>query len=185
MHRARTFTAVSLAVLLAAAAPAAAKSPHSEQRGGKKPLGSIVSFDPATSALVVDVAGDEDLTATVAEDAQVKLEHRGSHRRSKAHGNPSNGSLEDLVAGALVLRMKVEDEEVTKIRLRPAPAAETPPAEGDQSQDGTGGEDDVAGETPDEDEILDEGDTPDAGGDDTSTDGEDADTPDDGESGDV
>ncbi len=179
MHRlaARTVTAVSLAALIAGAAPVQAKSPHSEHRGGKKPIGEIVSFDAATSALVVELADGEEVTATVAEDAQVKLEHRGSHRRSKGRGNPSEGSLDDLVPGALVLRMKTEDEEVTKIRLRPAPpTAETPPAEtpaeGDQSEDGTGGEDDVADDATDDT-------------DDSTDDAADTDTPDDGESGGV
>lgn len=185
MHRlsARTVTAVSLVALIAAAAPVQAKSPHSGRSGGKKPIGEVVSFDAATSALVVDLNDGEELTTTVAEDAQVKLEHRGSHRRNKGHGNPSKGSLEDLVAGALVLRMKVEDDEVTKIRLRPVPApVETPPAEGDQSQDGTGGSDDVLEDPDDSDDDDASGDD---STDDTTEEGADADTPDDGESGDV
>jgi hypothetical protein len=182
VHRApRIVTALSLAALVAGAAPVQAKSPHSEHRGGKKPIGEVVSFDAATSALVLELAGGEELTATVDEDARVKLEHRGSQRRNKGHGNPSNGSLEDLAAGALVLRMKIEDEEITKIRLRPAPAPaeETPPAEGDQSQDGTGGDDDVAADPADSDS-----DDSDDSDDDQTDEGEDADTPDDGESGD-
>ena len=189
MHRltARTVTALSLVALVATAAPAPAKSSRSDHRGGKKPIGEVVSFDAATSALVLELANGEELTATVDEDAQVKLEHRGSHRRNKGHGNPSNGSLEDLVAGALVLRMKVEDEEVTKIRLRPATApAETPaekPDEGDQSQDGTGGSEDVVEDPADGD--GDAGDSGDELADDSTEEGEDADSPDDGASGDV
>ncbi len=184
MHRiaARTVTALSLAALLGtAAAPAQARSPHAEQRGGKKPVGEIVSFDPATATLVLELSGGDAMTATIDPDAQVKLEHRGRHRGTKGHGNPSEGSLEDLVAGALVLRMKVEDEEVTKIRLRPAP--EAPPAtvpEGDRSPDGSGGSDDVEAEDP-ADELSE--DTTDQT--DEETDDENADTPDDGESGDA
>ena len=197
MHRnaARTATALSLAALLAGAAlPAQAKSPHSERRGGKKPIGEIVSFDEATSTLIVDLADGEDLTATVDPDVQVKIEHRGRHHRSKGHGNPSEGSIEDLTAGALVLRIKTDDDEITKIRLRPAPA-EGPAAEGDDdgddstlpAEDGDDAEEiegdssDAApgDESPGDDvEAPDDSDTPD---DSTDTPDNDLDTPDDGE----
>jgi hypothetical protein len=193
-NAARTATALSLAALLAGAAlPAQAKSPHSEQRGSKKPIGEIVSFDEATSTLIVDLADGEDLTATVDADVQVKIEHRGRHHRSKGHGNPSEGSLEDLTAGALVLRIKTDDDEITKIRLRPAPA-EAPAAEGDDGDDSTlpaedgddaeeieGDSGDAApgDESPGDDvEGPDDSDTPD---DSTDTPDDNVDTPDDGE----
>lgn len=181
MHRAvsRTVTAVSLAGLLAGAAlPAQAKSPHSEHRGGKKAVGTVVSFDEATSLLVVDLAEGEDLTAAVDPDVQVKLEHRGQHRKSKGHGNPSRGSTDDLVAGAQVLRVKLEDETVTKIRLRPAPAVTAPagPAEDDDSGDALPDADPADEPSNDVDTDEDE-DTSDDDGDD------DVDTPDDGDSG--
>jgi hypothetical protein len=122
VHRsARTLTVVCLAGLLAAASlPAGAKSPRPKQHRGKKALGEVVSFDAATSTLVVDLPGDEDFTGAVAPDVQVKLDHRGwIERRDGSHGNPTEGSVEDLVAGTPVLRMKVEDDLVTKIRIRP------------------------------------------------------------------
>ena len=161
---ARALAALSLAALLAGAAfPALAKSPHFEQRGGKKALGEIVSFDPATSALVVETTGGDELTVTVDPEVKVKLEHRGRYRRSgDGHGNPSRGSLDDIVGGALVLRLKTEDNAVTKIRLRPAPEAPIVPSDegeededtGDALPDGSSGEDvddtdDT--DTPDED----------------------------------
>ena len=178
MHRlaARTVTVVSLAALLASASfPALAKSPHPERRGGKKAIGEVVSFDAATAALVVELTDGEELTASVDPDAQVKLEHRGRHR-GEGHGNPGKGSLADLVAGAKVLRLKFEDELVTKIRLRPAPATALPelPAEDDSTDDTADAApgDDSAGAADDveEDDIDDEDDT---------------DTPDDDPSGDV
>ncbi|MFN2587493.1 MAG: hypothetical protein ABR613_05160 [Actinomycetota bacterium] len=164
---ARTVIALSLAALVgSAAAPAAARSPHAGPRGGKKPIGEVVSFDAATSALVLEVADGEEMIATVDRDAQVKLEHRGRHRGNKGHGSPSNGSLDDLVAGAVVVRMKLEDEKVTKIRLRPAPEAAAAPAEGDQSQDGAGdGSHDVEADDPSDDSTGD-----DSTGDDSTSD---------------
>lgn len=182
MHRAisRTVTAVSLAGLVAGGAlPAQAKSPHSEHRGGKKAVGAVVSFDEATSLLVVDLAEGEDLTATVDPDVQVKLEHRGKNRKSKS-GNPSRGSTDDLVAGAQVLRVKLEDETVTKIRLRHAPAVTPPatPAEDDDTDAGDALPDADPAEEPADDVGSDEDeDTSDDDGDD------DVDTPDDGDSG--
>ena len=163
VHRftARTLAVVSLAGILAAGSlPAGAKSSRSEHRGGKKALGEIVSFDAATAGLVVKLTSGDELTASVAPDAQVKLEHRGA-KRNKEHGNPTRGSLDDLVPGAAVLRLKLEDDAVTKIRLRPAPAPiETPvPTEaddlgGDDSDDETE-EEDSDDENPDEDESGD------------------------------
>ncbi len=139
MHRPsfRTLTLVALAGLLAAAAvPAHAKSSRPKQHRGKKAMGEIVSFDAATSTLVVDLPGDEDFTGTVDPDVQVKLDHRG-WKKSTSHGNPTEGSVEDLLPGTPVLRIKVEDDVVTKIRIRPTgEEAPLPPAE-----DGEGDED--------------------------------------------
>lgn len=109
--------AVPLLVLLLSvfvAAPALATKP-----GGKNPLGEVVSFDSATRTLSVRLNDGQTATATVAPDVQVKLEHRGNHARGKGHGNPSNGSVEDLVPGADVLRWKLEEGVLTKVRLRP------------------------------------------------------------------
>ncbi len=178
MHRfsARTLTVVSLVGLLAAASlPAQAKSSRPKQHRGKKALGEVVSFDAATSTLVVDLPGEEDFTGAVAPDVQVKLDHRGWNKRGDSSGNPTEGSVEDLLPGTPVLRMKIEDDLVTKIRIRPL-AEEAPPAEeendptetGDDSDEGDPAPEDPAGEDTetddsdnDPDDSLDTGDAED------------------------
>jgi hypothetical protein len=162
VHRfsARSLTVVALAGLLAAASlPALAKSSRPKQHRGKKAIGEVVSFDAATSALVVDVAGDEDFTGTVSPDVQVKLDHRGWNKKGESHGNPTEGSIEDLLPGTPVLRMKVEEDVVTKIRLRPTgDEAPMPPAEDGEEDEGDalpGDEapaDDVADDDPTDDD---------------------------------
>lgn len=156
MHRlsTRTLTVVSLVGLLAAASlPAYAKSSRPKQHRGKKALGEVVSFDAATSTLVVDLPGDEDFTGAVAPDVQVKLDHRGWNKRGDTSGNPTEGSVEDLLPGTPVLRMKVEDDLVTKIRVRPL-AEEAPPAEEEDDTTETG--DDPAVEDPDVEDPADD-----------------------------
>lgn len=179
MHRlsARTLTVVSLVGLLAAASlPAQAKSSRPKQHRGKKAIGEIVSFDQATSTLVVDLPG-EDFTGAVDPDVRVKLDHRGWAKKGSSHGgNPTEGSLDDLLPGTPVLRMKVEDDLVTKIRIRPvADAAPLPPAED--------GDEDDAGETDAED-GADSDDPTDDSTDDDSTDDSDS-NPDDEDLGDT
>lgn len=153
MHRSvRKLTVVVLAGLLAAAAlPAGAKSSRPKQHRGKKAMGEVVSFDAATSTLVVDLPGDEDFTGAVDPDVQVKLDHRGWKKKT-SHGNPTKGSLEDLLPGTPVLRMKVEDDLVTKIRIRPT-GEETPlpPAEDDGEEDEAEPDDDSTDDTSDDD----------------------------------
>lgn len=164
MHRfsARTLTVFSLVGLLAAASlPAQAKSSRPKLHRGKKAMGEIVSFDAATSTLVVDLPGEEDFTGAVDPDAQVKLDHRGWAKKGGSHGNRSEGSLDDLLPGAAVLRMKVQDDLVTKIRIRPS--AETPPP-ADDEDDSTEDEDATPGD-----------DSTDDSGDDDSTDDSDTD----------
>lgn len=193
MHRfsARTLTVVSLAALLAAASlPAGAKSSRPKQHRGKKAMGEIVSFDAATSMLVVDVPGDEDFTGAVDPDVQVKLDHRGWAKKGDSHGNPTAGSVEDLLPGTPVLRMKVEDDVVTKIRIRPTgeespvpPAEDGADAEGDESDAG----DALPGDEAPADDTSGEGDSTEDGADVPTDDttGGDADTnPDDEDSGD-
>ncbi len=139
MHRlTRTLTVVSLAGLLAVAAlPAQARSTRSEHRGGKKAVGEVVSFDATTSALVVALSGGDELTANVDPDVQVKLDHRGhaNKERERAHGNPTRGSVDDLVAGTPVLRLKLEEGVVTKIRLRPLPVETPAVPEGEEREE--------------------------------------------------
>lgn len=160
MHRlsARTLTVVSLVGLLAAASlPAQARSSRPKQHRGKKAMGEIVSFDAATSTLTVDLPGDEDFTGAVDPDVQVKLDHRGWNKRGDLHGNPTEGSVEDLLPGTPVLRMKVEDDVVTKIRIRPLAEPPLPPAEDEGEEDGEGA-------------LPDDGTSTDESGDDTSGD---------------
>jgi hypothetical protein len=154
VHRfaARTLTAVSLVALLGAITiPAHAKSARSEHRGGKKAVGEIVSYDEATSALVVERKDGEELSATVDPHAQVKLDARGYSKKDRGRGNPTEGSLQDLLPGTPVLRLRLEDGVVTKIRLRPL-APETPPmpeAE-DHGDAPEGAEDADAADAPDD-----------------------------------
>ncbi|MDQ4124965.1 MAG: hypothetical protein M3134_05105 [Actinomycetota bacterium] len=157
---------MALAGLLAAASlPAQAKSSRPKQHGGKKAVGEITSFDRATLTLSVDLPGDDDFTGAVDPDVQVKLDHRGWNKRGG--GNPTKGSLDDLLPGTPVLRMKVEDDLVTKIRLRPTgEESPLPPAEdGDEDEDALPGDD-----TPSDD-------TPADGGDDSADDSDDSDEP--------
>ncbi|HYP22556.1 MAG TPA: hypothetical protein VEV43_03195 [Actinomycetota bacterium] len=182
MHRSatRTLTVVALTGLLAAASlPAQAKSRHKEHRG-KKAMGEIVSFDEATMTLEVDLPGDEDFSGAVDPDARVKLDHRGWNKRGGSHGNPTEGSLDDLLPGAAVLRMKVEDDLVTKIRIRPIAEAPLPPAEDGDDEDALPGDETPADDTPGDDSTDDSEDDSDDDSDD-----EDADTnPDDEDLGD-
>ncbi|HEX2059065.1 MAG TPA: hypothetical protein VHI71_11945 [Actinomycetota bacterium] len=155
----RTLAVLSLAGLVAAAsAPAFARSSRPKQHRGKKAIGEIVSFDEATMTLTVDLPGEEDFTGAVDPDVQVKLDHRGWAKRGGGHGNPTEGSIDDLLPGTPVLRMKTEDDVVTKIRIRPLPDdAPLPPAEGDDSQGGDSTDD--SDSNPDDES---DGDTEDA-----------------------
>lgn len=179
MHRlvVRTVAVASLAALVAGGTlTAQAKSSRPKNWGGKKAVGTVLTFDAATLALTIDMAEGDDFAGTLAEDAKVKLDHRGHSRRGEGHGNPTRGSLEDLTAGAAVLRLKSEDGLVTKIRLRPAaPAAPTAPEDEGDSGDAAPGDDDPA------DDVLDDA-TDDTADEDTT---DDTDTPDDDASGDV
>ena len=110
--------ALATMVLALFAAPALA---HKEGTGGKKALGTVASFDGTT--LTVTMTDGSSFSGAVGDDVQVKVEHRGHKSHGKGHKKPSNGSVADLTAGAMVLRMKVKCDEVTKLRLRRVPAA--------------------------------------------------------------
>ena len=117
---------LSASLLFSASAAALA---HKGKGGGKKPRGVVTSFDAESLALEVELRNGDVFEGTVDPDVQVKLEHRGDHSRS---GNPSRGSMEDIVPGAMVLRMKVDDEGVVdKIRLRPEKKDPCAPDEGE------------------------------------------------------
>lgn len=114
--------AIALATMVLAlfAAPAAA---HKDGTGGKKAIGEVASFDGTT--LTVTMNDGSSFAGTVADDVQIKVEHRGHKEHGKGHEKPSNGSPEDLAAGAKILRMKVKCDEVVKLRIRRAPATTT------------------------------------------------------------
>jgi hypothetical protein len=123
MHnlRARWLVPFLTASLLVSAAAASTSLAKKGRGGGKKARGEVTSFDATTLALEVALRNGETFEGTVDPDVQVKLEHRGNHSHGNGHGNPSRGSLEDIVPGAQVLRMKFDDEGVVdKLRLRPA-----------------------------------------------------------------
>jgi hypothetical protein len=148
MHnrRARWLVPFLTASLLVSASAASTAFAHGKG-GGKKARGEVTSFDSTSMALVVAMRNGDTFEGTVDPDAQVKMEHRGNHSHGQGHGNPSRGSLEDILPGALVLRMKFDDEGVVdKIRLRKAavdpcePAVEEPTVEEPEGEDPEGEE---------------------------------------------
>jgi hypothetical protein len=153
----RTLTLLlALCVGLALAAPAVWAKPDkpSKPKKGKQAVGEVVSFDEAARTLVVTLRSGKSFTGTVAENVQVKVEHRG---KPATKGNPTKGSVTDLVAGAKVLKIKVKDGEVTKLRLRlvgsevvDAPGGEPEPSDSDEEE----AEDEEA-EVGDPEELLD------------------------------
>ena len=139
----------SLAVLAALALPLAyipaVASAHGGRGGGKKPMGTIASYDGTT--LTVTLADGSTETATTTDGTRVKIEHRGNHSHGRGHGNPSKGSLDDLSAGAFVLRMKLRDDTLEQIRIRPSETdAGSTCAADDESDDSCAGSDDSSGE---------------------------------------
>ncbi len=152
------------ALVLAFAAPALAHKQGSPRHhhGGKKPIGEVVSFDGTTLSVLKHSSG-ETVSGTVTEDTRIKLDHRG---RPAAKRNPTRGSVEDLVAGTKVLRLKLDDGMVEKVKLRkfetytPPPAECDDDAEGDEAESDEGdegdGDDDAEGEGENADEDADE-----------------------------
>ncbi len=163
MFRRTTAVLTAALVLGAVAAPAALANGRrdGEHNGGKKPVGTVASFDGTT--LTVAMKDGSSKTATAGDDTKVKIDHRG---RPAAKGNPTRGSLEDLVAGALVLRMKIDDGALEKVRIRraaaeaaPAPAASAPAADCAEDADSEGDEaDDAETEGDEADDAETEGD---------------------------
>ena len=116
------------------------KGKGQENRGGKKPVGTVTAYEPASNLLTATMKDGSTFSGTVAEDVQVKLDHRGNNGANKRK-KPSNGDETNIVPNAEILKMKVKCDEVTKLRLRAAtaqpldvepvvsePAAEEPPA---------------------------------------------------------
>jgi len=105
--------AVAALALASFAGPAGA---HRGKDKGKKAMGMIASFDGTT--LTVTTPAGETVTGTFTEETRVKVDHRGHHDRS---GNPTRGDVDDLTAGAFVLRMKIEEDgTLDKIWVRAA-----------------------------------------------------------------
>ena len=161
----RSGKVASAAILILAVAviagPAAA---HRGRGAGKKPMGTVTSFDGTT--LTVTTTSGEVVTGTVTEDTKVKKEHRGHHSRS---GNPSNGTVEDLTAGTFVLRMKLDDGVVEKIRVRsgaPHEAEEPETEEPETEEEAVDDESDGDETETDEDETETEDDEADEATDD-------------------
>ena len=143
------------AMLLSAAAPALAKGAGS---GGKKPIGTIVSFDGTT--LTMQATDGSTVSAPVSDDAQIKVAHRGRKGQEKTK-KPSNGTEANLVPGASVLRLKMKCGEIVKLRVRaaaPAASTTTTESEVDPSSTGTpvGDSSDPDCETDSTDEEADE-----------------------------
>jgi hypothetical protein len=135
---------------------AAAKTGH------KKVSGTVTAWD-GTTLEVTPANGDEPVSASVSPAAKVKLAHHGNHAHVK---NPSRGSLDDLSVGDQVLKMKIDGDEVTKIRLRQS---------GDEAEGTESDDDDDADETDDEECDEHDGDDDD----DEADDSDEGDDPDD------
>ena len=172
MHRLR-ITAAGAALLLAfAATPATAHQGHGT---GKKPMGTIESFDGTT--LTVTLSDGSSQSATTTDDTRVKVEHRGNHTHGRGHGNPSRGSLDDLQAGNFVLRMKMRGDTLEQIRIRRAPeSTDTVCTESDNADAESDGADDecAAPENPNDDATSDDDATDDATDDEDATDDDDS-----------
>ncbi len=169
MFRRTTAVLTAALVLGAVAAPAALANGRrdGERNGGKKPVGTVASFDGTT--LTVTMNDGSSKTATTDEDTRVKIDHRG---RPAAKGNPTRGSLEDLVAGALVLRMKTDDGALEKVRIRRAPAEAAPALAADCAEDA-----ETEGDEADDAETEgDESEDADTEGDESASEGEQGDT---------
>ena len=141
------------------AAPALAKGKGS---GGKKPVGTVVSFDGTT--LTMQAKDGSTLSAPVADDVQIKVDHRGRKGQDKTK-KPSNGTVADIVAGASVLRIKVKCDEVVKLRLKAAAAPvaattedETATSEADATEEGASGCADDSDEAASDEAAEDEAD---------------------------
>jgi hypothetical protein len=151
----------------------------------------VTSFDGVM--LTISMGNGGTLAAPVADDVQIKVQHRSNKDHAK---KPSNGTIADLVPGAKVMRIKVWCQEVVKVRIVRAPVSTAPGAVvglvTTASEDATTEDGDAAEENPcdrdDDDATAEEGsDAPEAGEDEGSADGSEADdaTDDDDDAGDT
>lgn len=140
-----------LCLVVAMALPALSKPGASKgKKKGKRAIGSVTAFDPATMQLSVEFRDGSTFEGSLAEDAKIKLEHRG---KPAARGNPTKGSVDDIDVGDKVLKMKARNGEVRKLRLRDV-ASEVEDANGGECKDA---EEEPAGEEPVEEEVVDGG----------------------------
>lgn len=86
-------------------------------RGGKKAVGTVTAYEPASNLLTATMKDGSTFSGTVAEDVKVKLDHRGNNGPNKRK-KPSNGDETDILPQAEILKMKIKCDEVTKLRLR-------------------------------------------------------------------
>lgn len=66
-------------------------------------LGPIVSFDEATGQLVIDTVAAGVITFVVTDDTEIEYDSSG-------HGSGEDGDVEDLVPGAVVVEVDLEDD---------------------------------------------------------------------------
>ena len=111
----KVLSAALAGALIAAAMAVPALAKDSKPKKGKKAIGTVVSFDATSGTLVADMRNGSTYTGQVSPDAKIKLEHRG---KPAAKGNATKGSLDDLVAGATLLKVKRSDGVVRRIHLR-------------------------------------------------------------------
>lgn len=140
--------ALSIVLVLAAMSPALA---------ARKAFGEVASFDGVM--LTVSMGNGGTLVAPVADDVQIKVQHRSNKDHAKHSKKPSNGTVADLVPGATIYRIKVKCSEVVKLRISRAPAtsaaagsvirvsSEEPASEGDAEPTNPCDSDDDADET--------------------------------------
>lgn len=130
------------------ALPALSKPGASKgKKKGKRAIGSVTAFDPATMQLSVEFRDGSTFEGSLAEDAKIKLEHRG---KPATRGNPTQGSVDDIDVGDKVLKMKARNGEVRKLRLRDVAS---------EVEDANGGECKDAEEEPAEEEVVDDAET--------------------------
>jgi hypothetical protein len=124
--------ALSVFLVLAAMSPALAK---------RKAFGEVTSFDGVM--LTVSMGNGGTLVAPVADDVQIKVEHRSNKGHAKHSKKPSDGTVADLLPGAKILRIKIKCSEVVKLRISrvPAPAAAAGSVVRVTSDEPTSGED--------------------------------------------
>ena len=160
-----------IAIALAAVLVAGLMSPAYAKRNA---FGEITAFDG--TMLTVSMGNGGTLVAPVADDVQIKVEHRSNRHHAKHSRKTSNGSIEDLVVGAKIYRIKIVCSEVVKLRISRMPRDEVATAVLTSVSYDEGVDDDTDSNPCDDGEGTDDGDEvlpPDDGGDDVEVPGDD------------